>query len=656
MSTTVENRLKENLTRDLFTFEDERNPGSSQINRIWPPTILDQVFDHLSPTRKNLRQIIADLRQEIITGGIGNIVFPVTHVNGKTGGEIWLYPVDIGLGRVDNTSDMDKPLSVPQRTAIMEILKTYNFNVNNINFANLEKLMAHLTDFNNPHNVSIDDLNLEEVTALVNRLVQSHNINASTATHPDIRRSLTILWNRVDDIDGNIESRIESTLNTLDAHFIDGLAHDNLFKLKEDIINRVSNFDSDDNDHSHYPTTRAVFDHVTHRFNTWQKQFPSFTITEWITNQEVQNGRTDLPPASEQMFRRSYLLRRSGSLGIEMSLAVCRKNTDGDYWWDIQPAGGISLFDPKYFIPKSIGMSINLPTLLSEIYNDGMLNDFYNREAADERFVRAIEIVPGNMDGTIRYFINDDTSTMSDNIPVAGLQSLAFKQWVTEHDIRDLAVHNRHMLSRSVDARVLKEQAIDREHLNPDLIKMFESLDALGYCKKDHILGNLFYEDGQIHNVNLTQLADKLRPLIGGWPDIIADPSGGPDFNVTEIIDYLARMANPEFMTPGVEYPNPDGSKLIRFVGKISRIPNQTDVKQLSTDINSDLYHLVDTKGSWCYQSDIRGEATLGGTNHTGHTYAWVTMKNTGLVFESLSIGDRVDAFYDVTVQYRLRK
>ena len=56
------NRILGNLPRDLFILEDEDNPRSSQVNNIWPSTILDQVFDDQSPTNKTLREILEDLR------------------------------------------------------------------------------------------------------------------------------------------------------------------------------------------------------------------------------------------------------------------------------------------------------------------------------------------------------------------------------------------------------------------------------------------------------------------------------------------------------------------------------------------------------------------------------------------------------------------
>ena len=73
------------IARDLLILADENNPATSEKTIVRPNTTLDQVYDQLSPDYKTLREILEDLREEIISGGIGAIVFPVNSVNGKTG-------------------------------------------------------------------------------------------------------------------------------------------------------------------------------------------------------------------------------------------------------------------------------------------------------------------------------------------------------------------------------------------------------------------------------------------------------------------------------------------------------------------------------------------------------------------------------------------
>lgn len=52
-----------------------------------------------------------------ITSRIGSIAFPVTSVNGETG-DVSLDANDIGLGNVDNTSDLNKPISTATQNAL----------------------------------------------------------------------------------------------------------------------------------------------------------------------------------------------------------------------------------------------------------------------------------------------------------------------------------------------------------------------------------------------------------------------------------------------------------------------------------------------------------------------------------------------------------
>ena len=92
----------------------------------------------------------------------------------------------------------------------------------------------------------------------------------------------------------------------------------------------------------------------------------------------------------------------------------------------------------------------------------------------------------------------------------------------------------------------------------------------------------------------------------------------------------------------------------VRFTGKISCIANMSHKLKLSENITSTSgFHLMDAGGSWVYQSEPDIEwGILGGSNITGHTYATITMDKNGLYLESISIGDRVDAIFDIWVKY----
>lgn len=643
------NRLTDNLSRDLFVLEDESNPRNSNINRIWPPTILDQVFDQLSPTNKNLREILADLKQEIITGGVGNIIFPVTDINGKAvhGSDIWLNAADFGLGKVDNTRDADKPLSVPQRNSIMEILAGYNFNVN------MDQFYEHLLNNDNPHSVNIDQINKDEIlTTFVNRLITTHSQTDNTSIHTDIRRNLSKLWNLVENLDQGLEARIGKVLNIMDDHLDDRMAHDDIFRKKENIVNKSMSFTTtNDNNHTKYPSTKAVVDFVTQRFNIFKESFPDIN-NGWITDIQVINSQEDLPPADIHFHRKGYILVKGLGYGNQNAIAICRQNSSGDYFWDVSDTGSVSQFDPTFFIQTENGLSLNLLSILAtnadidSLFTDVPIGGGNTAGSIYDLFLKGIKILPGTIDGHIRYYINNDPSTMSDDIKVAGLQSLAYREYVTENEIWENAVQNRHLLSRSVDSRVLKEKTVTRNHLVDDLYR----------CAKGNLLGNIMNTDGTIHEVNLVQLGDLLRPIIGGWDDPTSTSLSGTEGT-------RASVNSPHLWEPGVEQIFSDGSRGIRFTGRISVLPNQQIIIPLEPSpsnysspgflpITSQYHRLLSTGGSWCTDHRIRAWSSIGGSNLTGHTFADVSMDERGIKLDSISIGDRIDAPYDVWILY----
>ena len=82
----INSRMNSDLARDIFVFNDESNASQSQIERIFPTTSIDQVFDYIEPLEpKSLREILNNLKNDIANGGVGLINFPVTSVNGQTG-------------------------------------------------------------------------------------------------------------------------------------------------------------------------------------------------------------------------------------------------------------------------------------------------------------------------------------------------------------------------------------------------------------------------------------------------------------------------------------------------------------------------------------------------------------------------------------------
>lgn len=628
------NKLNSTMNRDLYVLEDETNPATSGLDKVYPSTVLDQVFDDQSPSKKTLRQIIEELKQEIITGGRGNIVFPVTSVNGMTD-DVIITKNNLGLGRVDNTRDADKPLSVPQRNAIMDILKDYDFNVN------FEELYNHLMDTNNPHDVTLEQVNKDDIlTSFVNKLIGQHNLSTDVNTHIDIRRSLMTLWNLVDDINNNIEDRITNSLNMLDRHIQDKLAHQELFESKEDIANKVLSFSlTTDNDHTKYPSTRAVSEFVKDQLKTFKSELPD--VKDWIDDIKVINSRDNLPTATERYWHKAYFIDNGNSSHNE--IAICRQNPDEKtYDWDITPLGTYTKFDKKYFIDSTDGLTLIMPAIVKDIldrngaldtYLDDVLSKYYSKEDIDKfAFLRDVKIVPGTQDGTIRYYFNDDLTTMSHDVKVSGLKRIAYLEWITENEIWDQAVHSRHILSNSIENRHIQDEAVHAENLS---------------CTYGNLFANTKDEHGKaVNEITLVQLADILRPLIGGWPD----PNTPGNNPWSSIID--GRVPKTHLLQPGVEYTYDDYSHYMRFTGEISVIENM-DFKELLTDkINLKDCKLVDAGGTWEYQSDPSEWTILGGSNITGHTFATVNMTASGVYMESISIGRRMNAQYDIWIKY----
>lgn len=626
-------RLANVLARDLFVLEDESNPRGSKADQVLPSTILDQVYDDQSPTHKNLRQIIEDLKQDILTGGRGNIVFPVTSVNGKTD-DVVLRKADVGLGRVDNTADIDKPLSTPQRSTIMDILAGYDFHLN------LDELYNHLMDNNNPHMVTIDQINKDDdLKNYIEGLIASHNYSNSYTVHTDIRRSLSTLWQLVDGINNSLEDRLAHTLQAVDDHIDDEHAHQDIMNLKEDIANRVTDFSrSKNNSYDLYPSTRSVVEYIENRLTGYRDELPQ--VVDWIDDIICIDTRDELPTASARHHRECYLIKEGHNSFMEV--AICRKNPNDTYDWDITDSGAFSRLNPKHLKDTELGLSINLSGLIDDLLSENgaldtslseVLSHYYNKEDIDKfHYISQLNMEPGTVDGTIRFYINGDPSTMSDDINVAGLKRMAYLEYVTENELWDNSVWSRHILTDAIETRHIQDRAVTAEKLN---------------CRWGYILGNTINENDTLtHEIKLTELADMLRPLIGGWPDPYT-PGGNPWYDM--IADQLI---HPHLWHDEEEHSLTDLSYAMRFRGTISDIPNHRYRVKLTDKIHLGTHKLIDAGGSWMYQSNPEEWTILNGSNITGHTFATVTMTNEGTFLETISIGDRKDAPYDIWIKY----
>lgn len=624
--------MSDPLSRTLYTLDDEDNPSTSSAEIVWPTTILDQVYDNLSPDNKTLRQIIDDLHQEIITGGKGNIVFPVTSVNGQQG-DVKLDKVSVGLGRVDNTRDVDKPLSVPQRSAIMDILKEYDFNVD------LTPFYKHNADTNNPHHVSVDQINEEnELTLFTQHEITKHSTSMAQTVHPDIRTSITRLWDLFEHVNDNVDEKLTKTLDQLAQHFEDENAHLNEFNKKESLVNKTTAIDDDHTDHVRYPTTRAVIDAIAAKLVEFKKTLPP--IEDWIDSLRVVDKRSELPEACITTYKHAYFIKYGETAQSE--LAICTLREDGiTYFWDISGLGWYSKFNPDYFKPDNVkGMSLNMDALVEELTAenglleesiDSKLSKYYTIEDLDKYgYVHSMRFIQGTISGTFRYYVNDDPDTMSEDISIAGLQRLAFLEFITEQELYENSVHSRHILENSLMTRHFQTSSILPEHLR---------------VSHGYVLGNSERPgELQANEISFMELASQLRPLIGGYPD-----PNSPNNPWNDMLEN--NIFRPGTIQPGTPKVLADGTMVYRFTNEISVIPNMQWSELLDKTITPKTHRILNAGGSWMIQSDPEEWAILGGTNLTGHTFGTIKMNKNGMFFDSLSIGDRYKAPIDIWVQ-----
>ena len=477
------------LERDIFSVKNEELATASQIDIIYPKTNLDQVIDSTDPTHKTLRQILDELRTNIKQMGVGKLVFPVTSVNNMRG-DVHITSALLNLGRVDNTSDMDKPLSPLQKTSIMDILKNYRFDVN------LDEVYAHMANTNNPHNVTLEQLNASgDVTDLIDKKIREHSWNESPSVHRDIRQSLARLWHYIDEIyKEDISKKIEYTNSNFEAHLVDPSAHKILFDKKENVAHKVNALNKASADYTTYPTTRAVINYIDSVKDAIVEKIPQ--IDHYIETVYVIDKESDLPIPTEANKNHAFIIRH-GSANGGNAIAISLELAPNTYKWKIESFGALPNFDKRYFITKNGTVTLDMAkvyaandvvtqamkdkldkllgnesewnTTLDNTVREILARSYMLRSEIENRFVQSVQISPGTMNGYIGYSINNNPSTYKE-IRVTGLQSLAFLEKVTEREIQAQAIEERHYRSDSIPSRAYQEASIQRRHLSFDLV------------------------------------------------------------------------------------------------------------------------------------------------------------------------------------------
>ena len=491
------------LTKDLLTLEDENNPSGSQADLIYPTTIIDQVFDNASNSNKSLRTILEEIRQEIITGGQVAITFPVTSVNDQMG-DVVITKEGLGLGNVDNTRDYEKPFSDLQRAGVMDILEHYEFHVD------LTDLYNHIAATNNPHGVTFDQINTNNIVGdYIENYINNHN--HSNDCHSDIRTSIHNTNERINEITSYVDNKCTNVITLTNIHYTDPSAHVELFEEKEDISNKIIEItDELKEDTVKYTSPRAVVDYVSQQMDVVRDEIPK--MDNWLEDVGVVSSRMMMPAPEAKYIHTLYFIRNNNQQICE--IAVCKKNPNGRYGWQYHEFLPNYKYDNTYFNNISGEITLNTDPIAHEIVNNeeivnflrnavtsASLQDYYTKNEIDSmHHVDAITIVPGTDNGSIRYYINNDQSTMSDNIMINGLNRLAFLDRVTENEIRDQSVDTNHIVDGAIENRHIANHVVDSRTIK---------------CTYNSILGNFSDHTGKsAEDVSLETLAELLYPKL----------------------------------------------------------------------------------------------------------------------------------------------
>ena len=504
------------LNRDLYILEDEENPQGSKSNQIYPSTTISQVIDDESPVYKTLRDVINEIRDEITHGGSEPLIFPVTSVNGMTG-DVYISARTIGLENVDNTSDMDKPMSIPQRQEMEKRLLTFNPKVD------LSELHNHINDTNNPHNVTIEQLNQGGyIDGIINSEISIHN--TSNKAHTDIRNTMTLFNSELDQLKRSTDISFDVLSQNIMRHLQDNAAHASIFNTKEDVKNKSIKIQNPNN--NTYPTTKAVVDYVLVQLEEMRNSLNDPDM--WLDDILVISDRSKLPEPDGCYIHKAYFIREG--IGAQAELAICRQLEDDTYSWDISQYGPVSRFSDQ-FIDTSDGMKLNLEVVSNEIISsedmsktisdtatkviEDELNDYYSKEDINNmNLVSNIKLVTGTMNGCIRFYINDDPTTMSDDVRVSGLQKLAFMETINSDEIEDSSILSRHIGNNTIINRHIANKSINAKKLTADYMTVFANVSS--------------ETDNVVEQVPIQKFVDTLKPLLSDLDinlEIVDDPT-----------------------------------------------------------------------------------------------------------------------------------
>lgn len=494
------------LNNDLRILEDESNPQSSNTIVLRPVTTIDQVRES-NLSNRTLVDIINELRQAIKAGGETTIVFPVDSVNGMTG-DVNITKDTIGLGNVENYSPKDMPMSDAQFEAIQEMLRNFHPTVD------LHELYDHIANTSNPHNVTLDQIDVNnDIEGIVSRIVNEHNV--SQTAHTYINRNINSLSNNIASIGNKVNAlatSVDSVRLLVSKHNADEGAHLDLFSQKENVSNKISII-NDTSTAEQYPSATAVKAFVNTSLDTFKSKLN--LPDDWIKDVIVVENTASLPTPTKRCDHILYFVRQGDDGKALLARAVCLTIMPEEWAWlftdlncyvtygnSFDTSGSELELDYKNVVNKFFSQPEAQSTMsaaMTEIMQQELNNYYTKSDISELGFINQISMETGTMNGCIKYFINGDTSTMNE-VRVSGLQKLAFMEEITGNDIALKTIWNDHIADASIDSRVIKPKNVDASKLTAPYETFFGNIgDPL---------------DGTVEAIPLIDLARKLLPFL----------------------------------------------------------------------------------------------------------------------------------------------
>ena len=158
---TIINEVKESISSGNTTITGNLNKHISDYNNPHKVTKdqvglgnVDNTSDKDKPLSDAVKEAIKEVKDSIISSGTDLSAHIKDYTNPHR-----VTKDQVGLGNVDNTADIDKPVS----TATQKELDKLDAKIDKINTDQGSDLSAHLKDYNNPHKVTKDQVGLGNV-------------------------------------------------------------------------------------------------------------------------------------------------------------------------------------------------------------------------------------------------------------------------------------------------------------------------------------------------------------------------------------------------------------------------------------------------------------------------------------------------------------